>query len=136
MKCYKDENTRLALIIMRSAYIEQHNALVKSESWGTEWLIDISDLSFGEHSNALMLQWLEQNPMPRYTNLQDHQHAIDKAYWVLCKDEAETVFSGNEYHLNVPLQYGHIRQAILNRSPDKSMLESALSYVQSICKGA
>lgn len=77
----------------------------------------------------MMDEWLEINPMPEVTDLDSYQQAVDKAFWALKKDEAATVFNGEEYPINVSAYKWNIEQAIINRAYPKTMLEAALDYV-------
>lgn len=77
----------------------------------------------------MMDEWLRYNPMPEITDVNNFDQAVKKAYWALQKDEAFTIFFGEEYPLDVPSYKWNIEQAIFNRSPDVSMVASALDYV-------
>ena len=125
---YEDSKT---LDNMRHKYIAVHNNVLREDGFDKRWYLDLSSLSSDEHISALMDEWLEQNPMPEFTNLDDFSHAVEKAYWALKKDEAVTVLSGGEYPLYVPAYRWNIEQAIINRSSG-TMLEAALQYVTNL----
>lgn len=79
----------------------------------------------------MMAEWNELNPMPEVTDLECFTQAVNKAYWALKADEAATVFSGEEYPLDVPAYRWNIEQAIINRNGG-TMLQAALDYVHNL----
>jgi hypothetical protein len=80
----------------------------------------------------MMAEWLELNPMPEITDLGSFQQAVNKAFWALKSDEASTVFSGEEYPLQVSAYKWNIEQAIINRDSGETMLQAGLDYVHNL----
>lgn len=93
-------------------------------------LIQIKETN--ETAEEMMQEWLSINPMPEVTDLESFQQAVNKAYWALESDEAATVFSGEDYPLQVSAYKWNIEQAIFNRDASKTMLQAALDYVHSL----
>lgn len=117
MKTLQDYQTEL---------LEQENAQIKKDGYDEKWLLDFSDLD----TNELMSMWLKDNPIPEITDLDSFEQAMSKAMWALRSDEAATVFSGEDYPINVESCRNSIEQAIINRVSSKTMLQAALDYVE------
>lgn len=126
---YEDGET---LDNMRHSYIATQNKALRDDGYDSRWYLNLSDLSNDEHISKLMEQWVELNPMPEFTDHEDFNHAVAKAYWSLRKDEAATVLSGGEYPLYTPAYRWNIEQAIINRNPEKTMLQASIEYVENL----
>lgn len=82
-------------------------------------------------ADAMMDQWLEQNPMPDATSHSKFAECVDKCMWRMRMAEARAVFLGLEFPLNVPAYRWNIEQAIINRNGG-TMLSAGLDYVENL----
>lgn len=119
------------LIAMQEQYLVGENEKIKALGCESHRLVTMDDLKNDQHVSALLIQWLEKNPIPKFTTHKDYDHAVEKAYWTLRKDEACTFFLKGVYSLHVPSYRYHIEQAILGRS-DGTMLDASMVYVEKL----
>ncbi len=119
------------LIAMQEQYLAVENEKIKASGYEDHWLLTMDDLRSDEHVSALLIQWLEKNPIPKFTTHKDYDHAVEKAYWALRKDEACTFFLEGVYPLHVPSYRYNIEQAILGRA-DGTMLAASMAYVEKL----
>ena len=121
------------LELIRQNYLLKANKKIKADGYEDNWLLKVEDTHTDVIINELMDLWIEKNPMPEHTSVNDEEYALNKAMWVLRNDEACCFFSneGTQYDLSDRYELA-IKQVIENRKEGETALLVALNYVDKL----
>ena len=112
---------------IQARLLKEENQKVKQAGYSSKFVLDEQDLDVG----VLMDLWLAENPQPTIL-VSESEYALQTAIWILKKEQACCFFNKTSFDIDVASCKRRIEQEIANRDPSKTMLESAIAYVENV----